>query len=175
MKFQNSGMKDKYSMEDRYNDFWNSEVVSSYKLLKIHAQTQINSFFSINNSSVDRLVKKYCDGVTTIVNNLTRQMDLFEDQEYVKIYLASTKQEAITDLQELMSTCILSKENMNYINNTFVLLEGKKAESTQGVSTPTENFHLDMGMDNMDSLMTDQLYDIEQFFSGDYDSSNLSL
>ena len=158
MRFQNSGMENENSMEDRYNNFWNSEVVSSYKLL-IHVQAQSNSFFSINNPSVDNLVKKYCDGIATIVNNLTRQIDLFEDQEYVKNYLESTKQVAIDDLQEIMSTFILSNGSMDSINNTLVLLQGKRAESE-------ENFGMDMVMYDIDSVIAGQLPDdVEELFS----------
>lgn len=168
MKFQNMGMKNEYCMEDRYNDFWNSQAVSSYDLLKIHAQSQINTFFSTNNPSVDHLVKKYCDAVATIVNNLTRQIDLFEDQDYVKTYLESTKQVAISDLQEIMCTFLLSKESLNCINNAFNLLQDKKAESAQIVSTQEDSLDLDMELDV-------QLQDIEEFFSGNYSPSGQSF
>jgi hypothetical protein len=166
MRFKNSGMENEYSMEDRYNNFWNSEVVSAYNLLKIHAQVQSNSFFSTNNPSVDSLVKKYCDGVTTIVHNLTRQIDLFEDQEDAKSYLQSTKQVAIADLEEVMSTFLLSGGSMNYITNTLVLLQGKKAESTQEVSSE-ENLDLGMVTDNIDSVISGQTFN--ELFSGGYE------
>ena len=94
MRFKSS------KFEVRYNSFWNDEVVSSYKLLINHPEFKGKLFFSENYPSIDSLLKKYCNGVINIVNNIQRQMDDFDDNRNTARYLVDVKLQAIDDLNE---------------------------------------------------------------------------
>ncbi|CEG56093.1 hypothetical protein [Legionella fallonii] len=131
MKFEGS------TLEERYNTFWNDEVVSSYKLLVNGEQLERDRFFSTHYSSTHSLIEKYCNGVMTIASNCVRQAAGYEDQAYIANYLASTKESAITDLneflEELKRASKTSPLTVELINNTKVSLASLKLESSNKV------------------------------------------
>ncbi|MFT4058077.1 MAG: hypothetical protein QM652_00855 [Legionella sp.] len=94
MKFKGS------QFEERYNDFWNNEIVKAYNLLKKHGNFGHTNFFSTNDLGTSRLIGKYVNGVNTLINNLYRQINLFDDKEYIKKYIAKTKNIVTKDLNK---------------------------------------------------------------------------
>ncbi|WP_454782476.1 hypothetical protein [Legionella sp. WA2022007384] len=89
MKFENS------TFEERYNDYWNGNVVRLDSAIR-RCTLGLNLFEM--NSSVHQLIEAYQQHVLNILSNLKRQMGLFEDKEYVKEYIKNTVSQTIEDL-----------------------------------------------------------------------------
>lgn len=100
MKFEGS------KFEERYNTFWNDQVVAAYDKLwpsSIHGGP---GFFTVGHIETNKLLKQYCDGVMNIVNNVIRGADSFEDKAYVASYLNSTKDAATADLKKFLEQAL---------------------------------------------------------------------
>ena len=93
MKFKASGF------EDKYNDFWNEEVVKPFNKIKRHS-TVTGKTAPENEPTLGGLMKQYCAGVSNIVKNLNRQKVNFTDQVYIAAYLEQIKKSALADLQQ---------------------------------------------------------------------------
>jgi hypothetical protein len=89
---------EKSNFEERYNKFWNSEVVGTYNLYTNHPifTGRTYTFFS----SIESLIGKYCESVITVFDNLTRQSAFFEDKDFVASYMRNIKKEVLDDLEE---------------------------------------------------------------------------
>ncbi|WP_045105414.1 hypothetical protein [Legionella hackeliae] len=94
-------MKFSGKFENQYNEFWNNVVVLAYKQIKAYAKISAKpSFFSGHNYTVDlnHWVNKYCDGALSLLNNLSRQLPLFDDKDNAALYLEQTKAAVVGDL-----------------------------------------------------------------------------
>ncbi len=134
MKFNSSAFK------DRYDAYWDEQVVSAYDDLVGNSHKGHTRFFSAPHLETHRLLKKYCDGVMTIVNNLIRQADDFEDKENVVSYLESTKTTACKDLSEfsakLQRSAKVYPSSLALINATLAELARTSLVSSMDASSP---------------------------------------
>jgi hypothetical protein len=89
MKFENS------LFEERYNDYWNTHVVTSdHKIRNI----SLGITFFDENANVGKLITTYQRHVLNILTNLDRQAYMFEDTEYLQNYRENTISQAVEDL-----------------------------------------------------------------------------
>ncbi|PWY56180.1 hypothetical protein DGG96_07510 [Legionella qingyii] len=89
MKFENS------TFEERFNDYWNSNVVTLD--IAIRSCSLGLNLFEIRSSAL-QLIETYQRHILNILSNLTRQIYLFDDKEYVQKYIKNTVDQAIEDL-----------------------------------------------------------------------------
>ncbi len=89
MKFENS------NFEERYNDYWNRNVVTLDTTIR-SCSLGLN-LFEVR-SNVLELIETYQQHISNLLSNLTRQVYLFEDKEYVQKYIKNTVNQAIEDL-----------------------------------------------------------------------------
>ncbi|KTD08720.1 hypothetical protein [Legionella jamestowniensis] len=120
-------MKFKGQFENRYNEFWNNQIVLSYKQIKNSYKQP--GFFTIDNT-IDQAnaVHHYCDGVVSILRNLSRQFPFFTDKERVGSYFNQTKEVVISDLNKFKT----------HIKNPMVLSEIEYTLAVLDTITPQE-------------------------------------
>ncbi|KTC90143.1 hypothetical protein OQJ18_05330 [Fluoribacter dumoffii] len=88
-KFENS------SLEDRFNNYWNNNVVLLDTTIR-NASLGLNFFQS--SANIGELIKTYQQHVLNILSNLSRQSYMFEDKKYLQDYMQNTIQQAQEDL-----------------------------------------------------------------------------
>jgi len=111
------------SFQPRYDEYWNNVVVPSFKALKKALE------ISVAPENVYPLIQKYCNSVSTVVNNLARQKEMLEDKKEIASYLKITKEEAREDLETFLKEVMDNPLFVKLINNT--LSEIKLAGSVQ--------------------------------------------
>ncbi|ASQ46663.1 hypothetical protein [Legionella clemsonensis] len=174
-------MNFKEQFEHRYNAYWNNVIVSAYREVKACRQSPSSVFFANEATPVNGVIK-YCDGVLTLITNLSRQLPFFDDQEYALNYLQQTKDAAVADLNKFQ-TYVTNSFALNKIKQTMVVLDSlaqKEQVRTEmdttlvasGVITDIEmmsesSFSFEPLKDEWESMMRqfDQTYTLENVFA----------
>lgn len=85
------------NFEERYNSVWNSYAVSADS--RLNRLLNAKGLFSPQPSNFLEYLNQYKNGAITIVENLQRQAEMFEDQDYIKEYLNATIANTKDDFQ----------------------------------------------------------------------------
>lgn len=145
-------MNFKKQFKKRYNEYWNEVIVSAYKGIKACGQSSSNSgFFATPAVPLTALVGTYCDGVLTIINNLSRQLPFFDDRKYAEDYLKQTRSEVICDLNKFQT----------YLKDPLAL--AKIEQTLAAVNPPAQEEKTSIGIATMDIEGTESRDGSEQF------------
>ncbi|MDI9818104.1 MULTISPECIES: hypothetical protein [unclassified Legionella] len=165
--------------EDRYNEFWNDQVVPAYKGIKAHLNHKNHLRFHVPDQGVLRkLIDKYYNGVISIISNISRQMDNYYDQEEARCYLKKTREAVFLDLDEFIPK--LPSELQAYATNLKKSIDQKKpllamANSPDSIdSERPEKFSSDTGfeMEEMMEFNSRADYEVEWPLFSDFNISS---